>query len=130
MGGLVAEELFFGETSSGVAGDLQVATTMAAQFVGSMGMAGSLFSYEALVTPGGNLPAKVSAVEEGREAIEGILDGAHKRVSVVLDEHRRIVEALRDALLERDELVGEEILDVIGSARSAGGVSSSPPVVP
>ena len=130
MGGLAAEELFFGETSSGVAGDLQVATTMAAQFVGSMGMAGSLFSYEAVVTPGGNLPAKVSAVDGGREAIEGILDGAHQRVSVVLDEHRQIVEALRDALLEHDELVGEEILDVIATAGRSGGVPSSPPVAP
>jgi ATP-dependent Zn protease len=130
MGGLVAEELFFGETSSGVAGDLQVATTMASQFVGSMGMAGSLFSYEALATPGGNLPAKVSAVDEGRAAIEGILDGAHQRVSVVLDEHREIVEALRDALLEQDELVGDEILDVIASAGTTGGVPSAPPVTP
>ena len=37
MGGMVAEELFFGESGSGVAGDLQAATLAAAQMVGSMG---------------------------------------------------------------------------------------------
>ena len=31
----------------------------------------------------------------------------------LLAEHRDVVEALRDALLERDELIGDEILDVI-----------------
>jgi hypothetical protein len=36
----------------------------------------------------------------------------------MLDENRHVVEALRDALLERDELVGEEILAVIATARA------------
>ena len=35
----------------------------------------------------------------------------------LLDEHREVVEALRDALLDRDELVGEEIAEVLASAR-------------
>ncbi len=48
MGGLVAEEIFFGETSSGVSGDLLAATEAAAQMVGSFGMAGSLISLDAV----------------------------------------------------------------------------------
>jgi ATP-dependent Zn protease len=127
MGGLVAEELFFGETSSGAAGDLHAATTAAAQFVGSMGMGGSLFSYEAVSVPGGNLTAKVSAVEEGRAAIERILEDARERVRTVLDEHREIVEVLRDALLEREELLGDEIISVIaGAERGDQGAQASP----
>ena len=39
LGGLVAEELFFGEISSGPSGDLRAATTLAAQMIGSLGMA-------------------------------------------------------------------------------------------
>jgi hypothetical protein len=38
-------------------------------------------------------------------------------VRALLDANGHIVEALRDALLERDELIGEEILEV---ARAAG----------
>jgi hypothetical protein len=34
----------------------------------------------------------------------------------VLEENRDIVEALRDALIERDELVGDQITDVIRAA--------------
>ena len=36
----------------------------------------------------------------------------------MLDEHRIVVEALRDALLVRHELVGDDILDVIRRAQS------------
>ena len=39
------------------------------------------------------------------------------RSATMLEENRNVVEALRDALLERDELVGAEILDVIASAK-------------
>ena len=37
----------------------------------------------------------------------------------MLEEHRNVVEALRDALLEREELIGDEILEVIRSSQPA-----------
>ena len=115
LGGLVAEELFFGETTSGVAADLQTATTTAAHMVGTLGMDGSLFSYEAVQAPGANVVAKISATEEGMLRIEAILERARADVRTMMAEHRRVVEALRDALLERDELIGDEITDMIRS---------------
>jgi cell division protease FtsH len=120
MGGMVAEELFFGEVTSGPAADLAAATTVAALMVGSLGMAGSLISYDA-VQPGGNanLTAKVIATEEGREKVEAILVRNKTTVSSMLEEHRHIVEALRDALLDREELIAEEILEVIYAAERA-----------
>jgi len=117
MGGMVAEELFFGEAGTGPAGDLQAATTAAAQMVGSLGMAGSLISYDAMAVAGaGNVVAKVLADEDGKEAVDRILNDAKEAVRKMLDEHRHVVEALRDALLERDELLGEEITGVIEAA--------------
>jgi hypothetical protein len=46
-------------------------------------------------------------------------------VTSLLEENRDVVAALRDALLERDELVGDEILSVIERAISerAGAAS-------
>jgi cell division protease FtsH len=116
LGGLVAEQLFFGERSSGVAGDLKYATTVAATMVGSMGMGETLVSYEAVQAGMTNLPGKVLSSDEGREAVAKLLDEARAEVTRLLDENRHIVEALRDGLLEHDELVGDRILDVIRGA--------------
>jgi ATP-dependent Zn protease len=117
MGGMVAEERYFGEAGTGPAGDLQAATQAAAHMVGSYGMAGSLISWEAAQVPGaGNLVAKVLADEKSRETINDILSGAKAEVEKMLAANGTIVEALRDALLDREELVGEEITAVIEMA--------------
>jgi ATP-dependent Zn protease len=116
LGGLVAEQIFFGERSSGVAGDLKQITKLAAQMVGAMGMGGTLVSFEAVEAGGSNLTAKVLSTDEGREAVAGVLESARAEVTKLLEANRHIVERLRDALLERDELVGEEIAQVITQA--------------
>ncbi|MHB8681837.1 MAG: AAA family ATPase [Acidimicrobiales bacterium] len=121
LGGMAAEELFFGETSSGVASDLQAATNAACQMVGAFGMGDSLVSLVALEAPtAGNVVAKVLASDKERQQVETMLQEAKFRVRKMLEEHRHVVEALRDALLEREELVANEILDVITAA--ANGV--------
>jgi ATP-dependent Zn protease len=122
LGGLSAEEIFFGESGTGPASDLQHATTLAAQMVGSFGMAGSLISYDAIAEgPIGskNLVGKVLADSQGRERVEEILIAQRERVAALLTENRDVVVALRDALIARDELVGDEILQVIEIALSA-----------
>jgi len=130
FGGLVAEELFFGETSTGVAGDLQAATAAAAQMVGSLGMAGSLVSLDAATGPGGaNIVAKVLSTDEGRKAVEQILDDARSKVRTLLADNLTTVEALRDALLERDELVGDQITAVIASACQSPPADQTVPTV-
>ena len=117
MGGMVAEELFFGEAGTGPAGDLQAATTAAAQMVGSLGMAGSLISYDAIAVAGAqNVVAKVLATDSGKDAVDRILNDAKSAVGAMLDSHRHVVAALRDSLLERDELLGDEIIAVIEEA--------------
>jgi ATP-dependent Zn protease len=116
LGGIVAEELFFGEISSGPSGDLKAATTLAAQMIGSLGMGGSLFSYEAMHRPNTDIVTRVVSIDEGKAAIERMLDTAHDEVRVMLEEHRIVVESLRDALLDRHELIGDEILEVIHDA--------------
>ncbi len=115
---MTAEELFFGESGTGPGGDLAAATRVAAQMVGSFGMAGSLVSFDA-IEPGPisqGIVAKVVGDEEGRSAVERILNQAKAEVRALLDEHRHLVVALRDALLEREELVGDEIVDVLRAA--------------
>ena len=119
MGGQVAEELFFGDVSTGPGGDLSYATTVAAQMVGAVGMGGSLISLAAVQSgalSGSNLVGRVLADPTGRAAVETILSDQKQVAKELLTANRHIVEALRDALIERHELVGRQIGDVIDSA--------------
>jgi cell division protease FtsH len=119
MGGMVAEELCFGEAGTGPSGDLQAATTAAAQMVGALGMGPSLISFESAAYAGtGNLVAKVLGDSDARAAVDELLDGAKQEAERILRGHRGVLEALRDALLEREELVGDEILEVIAAAEA------------
>jgi ATP-dependent Zn protease len=119
MGGQVAEELFFGDISTGPGGDLSYATTVAAQMVGAVGMGGSLVSLAAVqqgALADSNLVGRVLSDPAGRAAVEAILSDQKQVARELLDANRHIVEALRDALIARHELVGRQIREVIESA--------------
>ena len=122
LGGLVAEEICIGDAGTGPAGDLAHATTLAANMVGSFGMAGSLISFDAITDGpigGPNLVGKVLADKEGRQRVEDILEQQRQRVREVLELNADVHAALRDSLIARDELVRDEILEVIERSMSA-----------
>ncbi len=128
FGGMVAEEIFFGESSTGVASDLQAATLNACQMVGILGMGSSLISVAAIESAGGGVVGKVLADEARRSEVEALLTSSKESVGQMLEEYRHVVEALRDALLLRSELIGEEILDVIRQAQVHPGSLSLDPL--
>ena len=65
-----------------------------------------LISAAALDMPG-NIVTKVTAVDAGREEVEAAAAQAPRTsVRTMLEDNRNVIEALRDALLDRDELVG------------------------
>ncbi|HEX7353247.1 MAG TPA: hypothetical protein VF288_00250, partial [Mycobacteriales bacterium] len=120
LGGQVAEELFFGDVSTGPASDLLYATSIAAEMVGSSGMTGSLVSFRAVQSGAFgdvNIVGRVLGDAEGRATVERILTDQKSAVTGLLTANRHLVEALRDALLERSELIGHEITDVLEAAR-------------
>jgi ATP-dependent Zn protease len=124
FGGHCAEQLFFDDVSTGPGGDLAYATSVAAQMVGSCGMLGSLVSFAA-VQHGGlsdtNLVGRVLADGQARLQVEETLQAQRTMVTELLNQHRYLVEALRDALVERHELVGEEITDILEAAEAVHG---------
>ena len=111
LAGLVAEEVWFGQTTSGPSSDLQAATQIAAVYVGVYGMGKSLISAAAMNDPlmGGNPVAAVLSDPERRQEVDGILNECRKRVRALLVEKQHVVEGVRDALLQREELIGDEI---------------------
>lgn len=129
LGGLVAEELFLRETGTGPASDLAAATQTAAMMVGSLGMGGSLISWEAVSegpVASRNLVGRVLGDPESRERVEKLLDRQRGRAEEVLADNRDVVFSLRDALLDKDELVGEEIILTIREALARRGSSEVP----
>jgi len=122
MGGQVAEELFFGDVSTGPGGDLLYATNVAAEMTGSCGMGETLVSYAAIQNSAfsdTNIVGRVLGDAEGRTRVEELLQRQKVVVRGLLESNMHLVAALRDALVERHELIGTEITDVLESA--AGG---------
>jgi ATP-dependent Zn protease len=130
MGGLVAEERWFDEVSTGPAGDLATATMIGAQMIGSCGMGESLISIAAAGTGllSGGLVEKVLADKAARAELDALLVSSRDDARAIVAEHGVVVEALRDALMERDELVGHEITDVI--TRCLSQTAGASPVLP
>lgn len=122
LGGMAAEEIFFGETGTGPSSDLMAATTLVANMIGSYGMGKNLASYEAVhnsAHSSPNIVAKVLSSEDVREELNEILELNRNFVVELLTENRDLVEALRDALLDREELLGDEITGELEKALAA-----------
>jgi ATP-dependent Zn protease len=119
LAGQCAEEIFFGEVSTGPSGDLLYATNVAAQMVGAAGMAGTLVSYAAVqgsAFSDTNLVGRVLGDGQGRARVEELLQEQKVLIKGRLEANQHLVAALRDALLDRDELVGREIKAVLDAA--------------
>ncbi|AOI73366.1 cell division protein FtsH [Burkholderia ubonensis] len=114
LGGRVAEELVFGDVSTGAQNDLERATTMVRHMVMQYGMSESI----GLATfddgaPRGGLPGAWNA-GEGRcsehtaqlidEEVRALLADAHARVAATLAEHRDALERIARRLLECEVL--------------------------
>lgn len=133
MGGQSAEEIFFGDVTTGPSGDLMSATAIAAQMVGAAGMTSSLVSYAAIQNSGfsdTNIVGKVLGDRAGRDAVEELLQEQKLKAKGLLESNRHLVEALRDALLDRHELIGHEITDVLEAAAAAAPHDHGSPLTP
>ncbi|MBA3432151.1 MAG: AAA family ATPase [Actinobacteria bacterium] len=119
LAGLATEQIFFGESGTGPSSDLTAATILAAQMVGAYGMGSSLVSYDAVSNGsagGPNLVAKILTNDDTKNEVDTLLQRQKDQVAYLLENNRHLVEALRDALVEHDELLGDDILGVLTRA--------------
>jgi len=108
------EELFLDLNMTGVTSDLERATQLAAAYVGAYGMDGTLISYAAFANP---LTGTGSMhVPDLVERTEGVLQSQFKAVKHLLQEHSEALIAVAEALIERDELIADEIKALIDEA--------------
>jgi len=107
-----AEELFLDVNLNGVTADFAGATELATRYVGIYGMDGTLTSYLPFMATGGG----VSGVSKLSERVEAVLQSQFRAVKHLFQEHREAVMAVAESLIERDELVAEEIKQLIDEA--------------
>ena len=130
LGGRVAEEMIFGDISTGAQNDLQKATEIARTMVTQFGMSERLglvalegprtAPFLPVPTPG----QKEYSDETARmvdEEIKKLLNDAHVKVRDILGVHRQALEELARLLLEKEVVERPELLAIL-KVRSIGSL--------
>jgi cell division protease FtsH len=130
LGGRVAEEIIFGDISTGAQNDLQKATEIARSMVTQFGMSEKLglVALEGPRTPT-FLPVPTAGEKEYSddtarmidEEIKKVLNDAHVKVREILGAHRQPLEELAKLLLEKEVVERPELLAIL-KVRSIGSL--------
>lgn len=117
LGGIAAEEVVFGASSTGAENDLEQVTAIARQMVGRWGMSVEIgpvtvLPSDELATPQ-SAPATLDRLDT---EVRRIIEECHVQARDLLRENRNRLDAIAEALL-RDETLEEE------SAYAAAGLS-------
>lgn len=118
LGGAVAHELFAGELATSTASDLAWATTLAADYVGRYGMAGSAVSLKIASRRRRAFLARVLDDPRTRKELEGLLRDTKRDLARRMLQHRHLVIAVRDALLRRGALTRDDIVNIFHIAEN------------
>jgi len=129
MGGRAAEDLVFKTSTSGAENDLKHATQLARKMVLDWGM-GERFRHVALggrrenVFLGEEIAQRreysETTAREVDEEIQQILEETYQRAVNTLQAHRDALDRLAEALLEHEQLLGSEVLEIIGVDEQKG----------
>jgi len=129
LGGRVAEELVFGEISTGAQNDLQRATDIARSMVTEYGMSDrlGLVTYESSRHPT-FLPESYTAKKTYSETkatqideeIASVMEQTHQRVRGVLSERRQVLDKLAHLLSEKEIVQGEELRQMLSDSTNLG----------
>ena len=119
LGGRVAEEIVYGDISTGAQNDLQRATDLARHMIMQYGMSEhlGLVTFEAPLSPNGfnimGLQGKKEYSEKTAqtidEEIQSILEHAHTRVKKTLSQKRELLETIKTCLLEKEVIERTEL---------------------
>jgi cell division protease FtsH len=130
MGGRVAEMIVFGHLNSGAANDLEQATGIARRMVREWGMSERVgpmaWSSQQAVFLGEDLMSSQREYSDDTaklldEEIARILTTQESRARDVLSRHRRGLELIAEALLERETIDGPEVARLIQQGMAESG---------
>jgi cell division protease FtsH len=130
LAGRVAEQVVFGEVSSGAENDLKQATRLARLMVSQWGMSEKLGP--AAFPRGEEHPFLGREMAQPRdfseqtarlidEEVRALIRDCEQRVHALLEQHRMHLDALAAALLERESLSADEVAALLGVDTAASG---------
>jgi cell division protease FtsH len=134
LGGRVAEEIVFGDLTTGAESDIQQLTEIARRMVGRWGMSERVGPVAVLPSdPNGPLlPGASETSETTQELVDHevrrIVDEAHHDVTLLLNEHRASLDSLAAALLEHETLDEADAYEAAGIPRHATAEHEGPPL--
>jgi cell division protease FtsH len=125
LGGRAAEEVVYGTKTTGAENDIEQATSLARAMVTRWGMSDRLGMVQLAPKQNPYLnsldgyagSARIVSEETARtidEEVLRIIAESHEEAQRLLTEHRKELDALADALLARETLDEQEILEVTG----------------
>lgn len=123
MGGRVAERLVFDTATSGAENDLKQATQLARRMVLDWGMSERLGPMAAggerrQVFLGEEIAHQrqysEATAREVDEEVKSIVEDAYARAKGTIREHRDVLDGVAALLKEREEITGEEVLELLG----------------
>jgi cell division protease FtsH len=133
LGGRSAEEVIFGRVTTGAANDLQRATDIAEQMVGTYGMSDTLgpLAYDkqggGRFLGGGNNPRRVvsdaTAQAIDRE-VRALVDRGHDTALAILEANRPLLEEIAEKILEKEVIEGDELRDLLSRSISPEPVAA------
>jgi cell division protease FtsH len=127
LGGRVAEEIVFGDISTGAQNDLQRATDIVRSMVSEYGMSSrlGLLTYTRERRPmfldvtGGLKEREYSerTAQEIDEEMATIMEEAHQKVRFILTEKRDLLERVAAILLEQEVIEGEQLKEMVNEVK-------------
>jgi cell division protease FtsH len=125
LGGRAAEEIVYGETSTGAESDIQQLTEIARQMVGRWGMSSAIGPI-AVIPRDGQGPFLPGAAEVSPDTqklvdteVRRIVEESHQAVIALLEENRSKLDSLANALLEHETLDEEDAYAAAGVPRTS-----------
>jgi len=130
LGGRAADQLVYGERTTGAEADIRQLTEIARQMVGRWGMSDAVGPIAVVPQDGQFIPGAHEAAERTQELIDTevrrIVDEAHEETTEVLRQNRDKLDSLARALLDKETLDQDEAYAAAGMrppARGGGDVA-------
>ncbi len=133
LGGRSAEEIIFGKVTTGASNDLQRATDIAEQMVGTYGMSDILgpLAYDKQGGGqflGGNNNPRRELSDATAQAIDkevrSLVDDAHEKALNILKNNLSLLEEISQKILEKEVIEGDDLIKMLASSEMPEKISN------